>query len=233
MRVEVIVSPGEFANHDLTGKTAVVIDVFRFTTTILTALEAGIESFYPVKDVEEAFSCKRENPQLLLAGERNALPIQGFDFGNSPLDHVGKSYGGEKLVCCTTNGTKAIYAAKGASEIILASIRSAQAVANYLVSQNREVVFLPAGLHGMFSLEDTWCAGLILSYLPVTEWGDGAKVAQLLQAQIPVAELSQSVHGRRLQSLDLQADLAYCLERNVSSAVVYWDQKTGWGALRR
>ena len=54
MRAEVIVSPAEFGCHDLTGKTAVVIDVFRFTTTVLTALEAGVERFYPVAEIEDA-----------------------------------------------------------------------------------------------------------------------------------------------------------------------------------
>ena len=54
MDVEVILSPTEVETHDLTGKTAVIIDVFRFTTTVLTALEAGLEAFYPVEEVEEA-----------------------------------------------------------------------------------------------------------------------------------------------------------------------------------
>lgn len=48
MRAEVILSPGEFGLHDLAGKTAVVIDVFRFTTTVLTALEAGMDRFFPL-----------------------------------------------------------------------------------------------------------------------------------------------------------------------------------------
>lgn len=233
MRAEVILSPGEFNSHNLQGTTAVVIDVFRFTTTVLTALEAGVERFYPVAEIEEAWELKKAHPHLLLAGERQALKIAGFDFGNSPLEHYGKRYTGGELVCSTTNGTKAIQGARGASGVVLASLRSARAAAAYVQDQGRDVVFLPAGLEGKFSLEDTWCAGLILSYLSANECGDGARVARLVQEQISLGELVHSSHGRRLQSLGLDDDLAFCLECNCSTGVVLWDPVSGWGALGR
>lgn len=231
MKCEVILSPGEFEKHDLTGKIAVVIDVFRFTTTILTALEAGIESFYPVEKIQQAWDQKEKNPDFLLAGERHALEIPGFDFGNSPLEHRGKVYAGGKLVCCTTNGTKAVQAARGAFKVVLASLRSLKAVARYLEQYNRDVIFLPAGLNGKFSLEDTWCAGLILSYLPVTVWGDGAKVARLIQAHTPLSDLIDTAHGRRLQKLGLWEDLQFCLQCDRSPHVVLMDSKSGWGGF--
>lgn len=231
MRAEVILSPDEAKYHEFANKTCVVIDVFRFTTTILTALEAGIERFFPVGEVEVAKKLKEANPKLLLGGERQALKIPGFDFGNSPLEHYGKNYPGGELVCTTTNGTRAIQAAKGAKEVVLASLRSAQAVAEYL-KDHEEILFLPAGLGGRFSLEDTWCAGLIISYLDVTELGDGAKAASLIYEQTPHKQLVYSAHGQRLQDLELWDDLHFCLERNVSSGVICWDQNTGWGVLR-
>lgn len=230
MKVDVILSPGEAQHYNFTGKTCVVIDVFRFTTTILTALEAGIERFFPVSEVEEAFKLKEANPGLLLAGERNALRVPGFDFGNSPLEHFGKNYAGGQLVCSTTNGTRAIQAARGAQKVILACLRSAQAVASF-IQDEQDVLFLPAGLAGKFSLEDTWCAGLMLSYLQNAELGDGAKVARLIYEEIPHSKLAESAHGKRLQSLELWKDLEFCLEVNVSSGVVLWDQDSGWGAL--
>lgn len=233
MDVQVVLSPAEVVLHDLTGKTAVVIDVFRFTTTILTALEAGLEAFYPVEEVAEAWDLKKANPELLLAGEREALKIPGFDFGNSPLEHWGQHYAGGRIVCTTTNGTRAIQAAQGASTVVLASLRSARAVAHYLEAREGDVVFVPAGLAGKFSLEDTWCAGLIMSYLSITSRGDGAKVASLVQAHTSLEELAESAHGRRLQALNLHADLEFCLKCNCSSGVVLWDSKSGWGSLAR
>lgn len=233
MRAEVILSPGEFDRHDLTGKTAIVIDVFRFTTTILTALEAGMERFYPVEEIEDAWLLKEQNPDYLLAGERKALKIPGFDFGNSPLEHHGKSYAGGELVCSTTNGTRAIHAAMGAEHIVLASMRSAKAVVDYIMGFSRDIVFLPAGTDGKFSLEDSWCAGLMLDLLNPQELGDGARTAKLIHAGIHHRELRTSSHGQRMQSLDLHADLEFCLELNASLGVVIWDPKSGWGFLAR
>jgi len=233
VRVEVILSPGEVEHHDLAGRVCVIIDVFRFTTTVLTALEAGLERFYPVEEVEEAFRLKQANPTLLLAGERNALKVPGFDFGNSPLEHAGKSYSGGGLVFTTTNGTRAVRAAQGAGEVVLACLRSAPAVAAYLRERGRDVVLLPAGLEGKFSLEDTWCAGCLASLLPAEEYGDGAKAALLVYEHTPREELAHSAHGRRLQALGLWEDLRFCLEYGVSPGVVVWDKDTGWGALAR
>lgn len=231
MYADVILSPGEFARYELAGKLAIVIDVFRFTTTILTALEAGLERFYPVADIDEAMEMQRAHPNFLLAGERKALPIPGFDFGNSPLEHVGHTYQGGSLVCSTTNGTRAIQAARGAKEVLLASIRSAKAVADYARQSGLDLLFFPAGLEGKFSLEDTWCAGLILSYLRGIVLGDGAKTALLLFEAVPLVELKESTHGQRLQALGLHGDLDFCLQKNASHGVIIWDQGTGWGCL--
>ena len=49
MYVDVVLSPAESDLYDFSGKTAVVIDVFRFATTIHVALEAGISAFFPVQ----------------------------------------------------------------------------------------------------------------------------------------------------------------------------------------
>ncbi|HOB39990.1 MAG: 2-phosphosulfolactate phosphatase [Limnochordia bacterium] len=231
MRVDVILSPEEVVHHDLAGRVGVVIDVFRFTTTVLAALEAGIERFYPVGEVEEAWRLKASHPKLLLAGERNALKIPGFDFGNSPLEHHGRRYQGGELVFTTTNGTRAVRAAREAALVVLACLRSAPAAAAYLADLGQDVVLIPAGLEGRFSLEDTWCAGLIASLLPGAEYGDGAKAALALWAHLPREDLAQSAHGRRLQALGFSADLSYCLECGVSTGVVLWDPETGWGAL--
>lgn len=231
MHAEVILSPGEFSRYELAGKTAIVIDVFRFTTTVLAALEAGIERFFPVADIDQAWAMKTSHPDYFLAGERQALKIPGFDFGNSPLEHDGRSYQGGNLVCSTTNGTRAIHAARGAQEVVLASIRSAQAVAEYAARQGRDLVFFPAGLEGRFSLEDTWCAGLILSYCKGIDFGDGAKTALVLYETMRLEELKNSKHGQRLQALGLNDDLEFCLKPKTSTGVIIWDQETGWGHL--
>ncbi len=231
MRAEVALTPCEVELHDLTDKTAVVIDVFRFTTALLTALEAGAAAFAAVGEPAEAEAMRAEDPALLLAGERKAVKIPGFDFGNSPLDHLGEDYKGRKMVFCTTNGTKAVQLAAGARKVLLASLRTAKATAQFLQKCGRDVIFIPAGVEGKFSLEDTWCAGLIISYLPTIELGDGALTAKLLAEHIPLSGLAKSEHGQNLQRLGFYGDLEFCLQCNTSAGIIAWDAKTGWGRL--
>src|SRR3954471_2898523 len=69
----------------LAGKTVVVIDVLRATTTIVHALAAGASEVVPCLEVDEArrVATKTGN-DAILGGERGGLPIPGFDLGNSP-----------------------------------------------------------------------------------------------------------------------------------------------------
>jgi 2-phosphosulfolactate phosphatase len=69
---------------DLSRTTAVVFDVLRATSSMITGLENGVKSFFPVETLEEARARKAQEPNLLLAGERGGLPLEGFDLGNSP-----------------------------------------------------------------------------------------------------------------------------------------------------
>ncbi len=231
MRVDVALTPCEVDLYDLTGKTVVVIDVFRFTTALLAALEAGAAAFAAVAEPAEAEALRAADPALLLAGERQALKIPGFDFGNSPLEHLGRAHNGRKIVFCTTNGTKAVQLAAGAKSVLLASLRTAKATARFLQKRREDVLFIPAGIAGKFSLEDTWCAGLIISYLATIELGDGALTAKLLAEKIPVGELAESEHGQNLQRLGFYGDLEFCLQRNASSRLIAWDAESGWGGF--
>ena len=86
-----------------------IIDVLRFTTTLLAALEAGMSEFYPVR-TGRGLGSQETRSFLDSPREWEFMAVPGFDYGNSPLCHVGKRYSGERLVCTTTNGTNAILA---------------------------------------------------------------------------------------------------------------------------
>ena len=53
----------------------------------------------------------------MLAGERGADPIRGFDLGNSPGEMTAAAVAGRLLVMTTTNGTKALRAVAGAASV--------------------------------------------------------------------------------------------------------------------
>ena len=70
----------ETAPERLEDATAVVIDTFLATTTLLTILENGARRVFPVAGLEEAddVGSNLEPESLLRGGEQNALNIEGL-----------------------------------------------------------------------------------------------------------------------------------------------------------
>ena len=85
MRVHVALSPSEFADAPIVGRTVLAVDVLRATSAAVAACEAGCRRVVPVPD-EAAAEALRDGAGVVLAGERGGHPIPGFDLGNSPLE---------------------------------------------------------------------------------------------------------------------------------------------------
>ena len=101
---------------DLADGTVVVIDVLRASTTIIAALEAGAVEVIPCLEIDDARRVAAQFPaeEVILGGERQGLPIEGFDLGNSPEDYTPYAVAGKTLVFTTTNGTRAMIHARQA-----------------------------------------------------------------------------------------------------------------------
>lgn len=112
----------------------IIIDVIRAFTTSHIAFKKGVEKIFLVNEAEKAFSLKKENPDLLLAGEIDALPIPGFDFGNSPFEiqHTNRQLSGSSFVQKTTNGVKAVLNNLNAKTILVTGFQSADVVVKYI-----------------------------------------------------------------------------------------------------
>lgn len=110
----------------------VVIDVLRAFTTAAFLFAAGVEEITLVSTVEEALALKRAQPDLLLVGEVGGLPIDGFDFGNSPSAFVGMDLRGRRFVQRTSAGTQGVVRSVNAGEILLASLVVAGATLRYI-----------------------------------------------------------------------------------------------------
>lgn len=205
--------------EELKGRVAVVIDVLRATTTILTALKNGADTVVPVLSPEEAFQVQGDNPgrQFVLGGERHSILIPGFHLGNSPLEYTPARVAGRPVLFTTTNGTRAIRGSAGADQVLIASFLNAPAVASELLSRGQNVTICCAGTHDQFSLEDGGCAGAILDYMsgPETplELNDLGFIVRetFRQFDRKVADLiHMAEHGQRLLKLGLQEDLLFC-----------------------
>ena len=172
----------EIVPERLAGATAVVIDVFMATTTLLTILENGARSVYPVASLEEAdeVRAKLDAASVLRGGEQDAARIEGYDHGPFPGEYAPETVRDRDVIFVTTNGTRAIADVAPAERVLLGSLRNARAVARFLESSGTDSIYLVcAGSAGRFTVEDFIGAATILSYVNVEGWrlNDGAWMA--------------------------------------------------------
>lgn len=122
----------------------VVIDVIRAFTTAHYAFANGAHEILLVATADEALRLKQQNPALLLAGEVDSLPIDGFDFGNSPEEIRHAPLSGRTLVQRTTNGVIATLAARHSQCVLIAGLINASATADWLRRQPWDEILLVA-----------------------------------------------------------------------------------------
>jgi 2-phosphosulfolactate phosphatase len=123
---------------------AVVIDVFRAFTTGAYVMANGAERIYPVATVEEAFKLKRLYHDWILIGERDGNQVLGFDYGNSPSDVKDVDFTGYSLIQTTSAGTRGLFNACGAEEILPGSFVIADAIVDYIKRKEPKTVSLVA-----------------------------------------------------------------------------------------
>lgn len=217
--VEVCFSPNVYPLFHKSNAVVVVIDVLRATSAITTAFYNGVEKMIPVATIEEAQKYKAKG--MIVAAERNGEVVEGFDLGNSPFGYMNKKVKGKTIAITTTNGTQAIEAAKQAKTVIIGSFLNLDLVIDYLKTENRDVLLLCAGWKNKFNLEDTLFAGAIADALinkhEYTTSCDSAIAAGQLYhlAKHDLYQfLSLSSHRNRLQKLNLERDIKYCLTPN-------------------
>ena len=105
--INVCLTSDQLYKYEIENSIVVVIDILRATSVISTAFHYGIKSVKPVGTIEEAISYK-QNKDYICAGERNALPIEELEYGNSPYQYMNNEIKDKKLIITTTNGTNAI-----------------------------------------------------------------------------------------------------------------------------
>lgn len=186
--IDVAFTLDELGHTSLAGVTAVMIDVVRASTTIVTALANGARAVVPVGSPEEAAARARAWPGggAVLGGERGGAPPPGFDCGNSPAEYTADRVRGRPVVFTTTNGTRALLAIAGAKRVAVAGFVNAAAVVRWLLREPGDALVVCAGELGRFCLEDATCAGLLVGRLraarPGTPCSDAARAAALLSA---------------------------------------------------
>lgn len=145
----------------------VIIDVFRAMTVEIYLMRAHAEKVIPVGDMQLAFDYKKKHPDAILCGERRGIMIEGFDYGNSPMQLEDLDLTGKTVIHTTSAGTQGLAGAINADEILTGSLINASAVAEYIRQKNPQVVSLVCmGLEANRQTEeDNLCAEYIKSLL--------------------------------------------------------------------
>jgi len=226
MLIDLAFTPDELEKKDLADRSVVVIDALRATTTMTVAFENGAGAFIPVATVEEARDLVARNPDFLLAGERRALPLEGFHLGNSPRDYRPDKVKGKTIVMTTTNGTRALVAARGGAEVYIGSFLNLTALCNRLVEAGRDILVACSGEKGLFCLEDTVCGGAIVEKLErmgtAVAKTDAATAATILYEQCEgniYGLLITCEWGVYLEGLGLGKDVRICAQVDSSKVI--------------
>lgn len=192
----------------------VAVDVFRATTTIVTALAAG-RRVYPVASLEEAQRIAKTLHNPLLAGEQTGTRPNGFELNNSPAAIASRN-DTRPLVLLSSAGTRLLANAHGAVATYVACFRNLSATAAHVRSRCERVAIIGAGTRGEPRIEDqmaaSWMAERLLAagFEPEND-ETAAEIAHWRRADIHL--IGESPSALYLRTSGQEEDIAFVLAR--------------------
>ena len=205
----------------------IVVDVIRATTSITVITEQGARRVLVSSSIRRAQE-EAQRGRFLLCGERNALPLPDFDYGNSPVQFSQLDLTGRELILTTTNGTNAFFACPRESTRLAGCFYNARAVTAYALAralkEKSNISIICAAERGYFALDDAVCAGYLAFELqnqhPTIESHESALAAIALYHAYPPPRLIDYCNSAR-QVIDagLRPDLDFCMRTSVSNCV--------------
>lgn len=222
--LQVCLSPALIPLFKVEDYVVVIIDIFRATSSICYGIENGAEAIIPVSEVEECVAYQEKHPHYLLAAERDGKVVTGFDFGNSPFSYTKEKVAGKTVVLTTTNGTHALHLSRNAKKVVIGSFLNLTSISNWLKTQHDNILLVCAGWKNNFNLEDTLFAGAVVDQLKDSDFVlDDAAIASNDLYQIAKDDLDtylkKTSHSERLKKLGIEADIAFCLQVDITTAI--------------
>ncbi len=232
-RIQVFEKPADTGSFSFQDSIAIVIDVLRATSTIINAVHNGCRGVVPVAEIEQALSLRQQkHTQLpLLCGERYGKRIDGFDLGNSPAEYQSEVVRDKILIMTTTNGTRALAAARDAKVIYVLSLLNLKTTVNKVACLNENINIICAGTNGQTSLEDNVCAGLFIDelvkrsdkFLPDNNCSEIITQAMEYTDNL-LTMLRTSRHGQYLEEIGFGSDLEFCSRLNSINACAIFEK---------
>lgn len=226
LKIHVCTTKEEINSVALQNATAIVIDVLLATTTLVTMMENGANHVYIADTVSEAkwITSLLKDKEIVTGGESEGLTIPGFTCGPLPEEFSPEQVRGKDVVYVSTNGTRAIRRAESAKELLLANLRNARAVVQYLQkSKPEELYLLCSGAFNRLCLEDFLCAGIIIERLDAlgAQLNDAAKLARHTANVASIYDfVAESNVGTWLVEHGFEQTLQFITEEGASHAVV-------------
>ncbi|MBL0340563.1 MAG: 2-phosphosulfolactate phosphatase [Bacteroidetes bacterium] len=222
--IDVCFSPALFNLYDSQDSIVVVIDILRATASMCVAFQNGVKSIVPVATVEESLAYRKKG--FLVGAERKGEMVEGFDLGNSPFSYMDPIVRNRDIALTTTNGTQAIQTARNAYQIAIGSFLNLDALCQWLITQDRNIILLCSGWKNAFNFEDTLFAGAVvqklLPFYALTYHRDSALAAMHLYdlaKEDLYGFLEKSSHRKRLEKLQIEDDIVFCLTPNQTDVI--------------
>lgn len=231
MKIDICFSPALYPYYENKDAIVVVVDIFRASTTMCAALNNGAECIIPVAGIDEAEAYKAKG--YLVGAERNVKRCDFADFGNSPFDYTSEKVRGKEVVFTTTNGTQAIEKAAGCFCLVIGAFSNISAVADFCISQKKDVIVLCAGWNNRFNIEDTLFGGALAERL--IDKGGYISASDAVQTGLSMWEeakadikkyIDKTEHIKRLEAHHLEKDAEYCLVEDTVHIVPVYSKDT-------
>jgi 2-phosphosulfolactate phosphatase len=250
VRFEVCFLPSEATRRP--PPVAVLIDVIRASTTIVTLLERGCPEILLARHADRERIAElrdRVGPALVCGEDAQGMKLADADLHPSPARLGDVDLAGRRVILCTANGTRAaeVLHETGVEHALVGCMRNASAVMETavrlaarldrslsLVCAGREACRIPA-------LDDVCCAAELLTYGEdvARKLGrepllmESARIARFARAAFPGIRdaFEQSATAAVLRRVDSTADIAFCAEESGSPVVPVLTFRTRQGLI--
>ncbi len=216
-------------NTDLVGSghytdVVVLIDVLRTCTVAPMLFDQGALSVSLTTSMRRARAAAA--PNRVLIGEKQGVPPEGFNHGNSPANLARLDFGGRDVVMVSENAPRWLEQLAGARQVLLGSLYNAAAVADLAAELAVDRIDLVcSGFAGEPDLDDTLAAGVIAGLarrrLGSADVGGATRFATAVLRAFPepVDVLWRSVAGQYLRSIGLEQDIGFAARVSASAFV--------------
>ncbi|MEM7734990.1 MAG: 2-phosphosulfolactate phosphatase [Deinococcota bacterium] len=221
----------------------VVIDVLRTCTAAALLCANGLDELYICSSVRSshklAKSRLKTQPPLLLLGERDGMPPEGFNYSNSPTELMQVDISGKAALLLSNNSPTVLRHTRTASHVLLGSLYNAEAVIRHAANLADNTIHLVCSGHlGDEDIGDILAAGYmaaLLSQVVLPTAADGAPQVELdgtaLMAMTmlkafrdPLEALWHARAGQVLRELDQASDVTFASYLSQAEAVPHLKQ---------